>query len=551
MAVYGGEFRIPCCAAPSTPHPQPSVMSDSITTVPLRRTAHFLVAAALLAPAFAFGAGAADKPDAEPLAVPFDVDGTPITDNYAYDPTFNGSGYYRDRFSGPSSNDYLGRRIARLEDGSYVTAGIVPRPGQSAPTQVGLVHYSASGQRLAWNSVNPAYGEFGNQYIVYPQGNGGQPTGNFTDVARIEAYDGNLYVLANETDGSYVHPIMLTFTYDGFFRGWGTFFPGGDARKPGVGFAIDKGVKTITVLGSDPNNGSYNQLWMSRYTINADGSLGGDSSFPFTFFSLDSSFCDGSAVLGGHCPLQPVAITTAGTRLIFPPLAAGFYVAATRTYSSSGDMDPCVIAFNANGSVRTSFSDDGVRCISFDDGGNLADRAVAIARSTTYTIAGAVQDHVYVAASVARSVLPGIGVAALDGSGNSTFPNGPIVFGGCGGGQGDCNFVNVENTPLAMTVQDGQLGIVGWYRGYNDAAHTDIRFNYPLFALVDATDATVRNLANYNLLSGDATFFDVVGDGGGRFVMAGDARVYDEGNKLTYLTARLQPNDVIFHDGFE
>lgn len=513
-------------------------------TVPLPalRAAAFACA---LAPVAARAAGVVAA--AQPLA----IDGSPIVEDYAYDRAFAGTGYFLDRFSGPAGSDYQGRKIARLEDGSYVVAGKVPRPGGVELTQVGLVHYSASGQRLAWSAVNPAYGVYNNEYIIYPQGNGGQPTGYFVDVAGIEAYDGNLYVLANESDGSYVHPIMLTFTYDGFFRGWGTFFPGGDARRPGVGFAIDRGVKTITVLGSDPNNGSYNQLWMSRYTINADGSLGGDSSFPFTFFSLDSSFCNTSAAIDGHCPLQPVAITTAGTRLIFPPQAAGFYVAGTRAYSSSGDTDPCVIAFNANGSVRTGFSEDGVRCISFDDGGNLADRAVAIARSTTYTIAGAVQDHVYVAASVARDTLPGIGVANLDGSGNSAFPGGPVVFGGCGSSAGDCNFVNVENTPLAMAWQDGQLGIVGWYRGYNDAAHTDIRFNYPLFALLDAADATVLNFAHYYPGSGDATFFDVVGDGGGRFAVAGDARVASEGNKLTYLTARLQPADVIFHDGFE
>jgi hypothetical protein len=520
---------------------------------PTGPTRRFAIAALGLCGALVAAVDPAEaKPDWTPGAAIAVPDGEPLGDHHDYDRSFNGTGYYRDRFAGSSGNDYLGRKITRLEDGSYVTAGIVPRPGQSTPTQVGLVHYSASGVRLTWDSVNPAYGEFGNQYIVYPQGNGGQPTGNFTDIARIEAYDGNLYVLANETDGNYVHPIMLTFTYEGFFRGWATYFPGGDARKPGVDFTIDKGVKTITVLGSDPNNGSYNQLWMSRYVINADGSPGGDSSFPFTFFNLDSSFC-GSAAIAGHCPLRPAAITTAGTRLVFPPLAAGFYVAATRTYSTAGDTDPCIIAFNANGGVRTGFSDDGVRCVSFDDGGNLADRAVAIARSTAYTVAGVVQDRVYLAASVARETLPGIGVAKLDGSGSldAAFHSGSIVFGGCGSGQGNCNFINVENTPLAMARQDGRLGIVGWYRGYNDAAHTDIRFNYPLFALLDADDATVRNFDAYDVSGDDATFFDVVGDGGGRFAMAGDARVLSEGNKLTYFTARLQPDDAIFHDGFD
>jgi len=505
--------------------------------------------------ALAFDAAAAIKPDGVPFAAPPAPDGEPISEHYQYDPAFNGTGYYLDRFAGPVGPGYQGRKIARLEDGSYVVAGRVPRPGGVEVTQIGLVHYSPSGRRLAWSSASPAYGEFNNEYIVYPQGNSGQPTGAFIDVAQIAAYNGNLYVLANESDGSYVHPIMLTFTDTGFFRGWATYFPGGDVRKPGVGFAIDTGVKTITVLGSDPNNGSYNQLWMSRYKINADGSLSGDSGFPFAFYSMGPDRC-GSAVVAGHCPLTPAAITTAGVRLTLPAQAANLYVAATLAYSSSGDTDACVVRFKADGGVSTfGTQGDGARCINFDDGGNDADRAVAIARASTYSITGAVSDTIHLAASVARDTLPGTGVASLDGSGNLNpgfGAGGMLVFGGCGdtSGTGDCNFVNVENTPLAMTLQDGQLGIVGRHRGYNDNAHTDIRFTYPMFALLDAASGAVRNFDRYPT-SGNATFFDVVGDGSGRFAMAGDALAIGDGASTTYFTARLQPDDAIFHDGFD
>lgn len=516
---------------------------------------------ALLASAFlcvgASASAAAPKTDGTAAPAPSGIAGSPIVDTYDYDASFNGSGYYVDRFAGPESGYYNGQKIARLEDGSYVVAGKVPRPGGVELTQIGLVLYSPSGRRLRWDSVNPAYGEFNDEYIVYPQGNDGQPTGYFTEVVRIEAWNGNLYVLANESDGNYVHPILLTFAYDGFFRGWATYFPGGDVRKPGVDFAIDKGAKTITVLGSDPNNGSYNQLWMSRYTINADGSIGADPGFPFTFFNLPAGRC-GSAAVDGHCPLTPVAITTAGVRLVFPPLAAGFYVAATLAYSSGGDTDACVIRFDADGGVDTSFGTegDGARCVNFDDGGSDADRAVAIARTTRYAITGAVADTVYLAASVARATLPGIGVASLDGSGgfDTGFGSGGrIVFGGCGSGEGDCNFVNVENTPWAMTHADGQLAVVGWYRGYNDAAHTDVRFSYPMLAVLDAGSAAVRNFAAYPVQGNrDGAFFDVAADGAGRFAMAGEARnPRDQGYQTAYYTARLQPDEAIFHDGFD
>ena len=178
--------------------------------------------------------------------------------------------------------------------------------------------------------------------------------------------------------------------------------------------------------------------------------------FPFTFYSMGPDRCE-SAAVAGHCPLTPVAITTAGVRLTLPAQAADFYVAATLAYSSGGDTDACVVRFKADGSVSSfGTQGDGARCINFDNGGNDADRAVALARTSTYAISGAVSDTIHLAASVARATLPGIGVARLDGSGNldSGFgAGGTIVFGGCGdpGSSGDCNFVNVENTPLAMT----------------------------------------------------------------------------------------------------
>lgn len=72
-----------------------------------------------------------------------------------------------------------------------------------------------------------------------------------------------------------------------------------------------------------------------------------------------------------------------------------------------------------------------------------------------------------------------------------------------------------------------------------------------MFAAVNASNGSVQNLDEYSILIGDAVFYDVVGNGDGTFTMAGDGRESNNGNNVAYLTARLQPHDVIFRNGFD
>ncbi|HEY0180023.1 MAG TPA: hypothetical protein VGC30_10385 [Dokdonella sp.] len=512
--------------------------------------------AALIGLGLAAASNAAAAASAGVPAAPPWTDGLPFADTYAFDPQFNGSGYFFDRFAGRTDADYLGRKIAKLDDGSYVVAGLLPRPGTSAPAdQLGLVHYSATGERLVWPDADAAYSVYGGQYVVYPQGTAGQPPGSFLGVAGVQAYGGYIYVLTTEylLDGSQAErPTMLVFSAGGAWRQWVTYHPGGDVKKPAVGFTIDRGTNRLIVLGDDYNGGSYRQFWLSAYAIGAGGALTFDGGFGFPFYAAPSAVCAAGAVVDGHCSMRAAAITTAGTQLTFPQLAAGFYVAATRTWQGL-DTDMCVIRLSSSGAPSTSFGNDGHMCISFDDGGSQADAAAAIVRHSEFTLTPPfVRDHVYVSGSVERSQRPGVGVFELDGGGElvpAFGGSGLLLFGGCGSGAGNCDFDNRADTPYGMTFDGDALAIAGVHTKYG--SDNSVAFVNGMLAVIGATDGGLRNFRDYSTQQGETWFLDVVPDGGGRYVVGGDARIDADGGRLVYLTARLQPDDTIFHDGFD
>lgn len=487
-----------------------------------------------------------------PQMDPYSTDGSATLINYRLDTTYGATGITYDRFSDSSSKNYFGQKIARLDNGDVIVAGIVPLGNSSVANQVGLVKYSPSGRRLTWSSINPAYSRF-DQYIVYPSGNSGQPTGAFIGVVGLEVHEGNIYVMANEQSTTgVIHPIIMVFATNGVFRGWWFNVPGGNANKPGRGFTIS-GTKLI-VLGDDPFASEQNfpaQIWMSRYTINANGGLSADSNFGsggFAFYRANGCVTVGTPVTcGTSAGFEGIKAQTGPIVFASPK----FYVTASIRGFGRPSYDSVVMRFNGDGSLDTGF---GEKIIAFDGGGDNADYAVALQVGYHLVIPLAYVDDIYLTVSVSRNTQRGIGVVRLNGDGDlvtSFGSGGRILFGGCGSGAGNCAATNVEEVPWSMVKDGNHLAIGGWYRGYQGASNTPVMFNYPMLVVVNSETGAIENLTGYNTGVGDATVYGVVANGDGSFTGAGDLRDASAGLNLSYFSARFQSNDVIFHNGAE
>lgn len=490
-------------------------------------------------------------------------DGSPLIANWDFDPAFAAHGYGLDRFSDSGAKNYYGRKIARLDNGDIVAAGLVPRLGSSTSDQLGLVRYTAAGRRIAWTSVDPLWARYSNQYIVYPNGAAGQPTGAFVSVVGLQERDGTLYVMANEqaVDGG-VHPIVMAFSQSGSFKGWWFNYPAGGNQKPGTGFTIVS--SKLLVLGADPNPSDVPtrpQMWMSRFTINGDGGLSADQDFGSQGIATYRASACQVAATSFPCDTYPAAIAPTGTltQLTSPK----FYVIASAKGPGQPDFTTIVMRFNGNGSRDTSFGFNtnlgyDTAGIDFDDGGDNADIAVAIRTTSHLVVPAQIVEDIYVVSKVSRALQSGIGVARLDGSGALVAgfgTGGTVLFGGCGTGGsagGDCTFGNVEEVPFALTLSRGTLGIAGWFQGF---AGTDHLYTYPMFAAVAASNGAIENLSSYPItvgnVLGDSVFYDVVANGDGTFSMTGDVRDPANSGNLSYLIARLQPHDFIFRNGVD
>ena len=493
-------------------------------------------------------------------------DGTPIATQFAYDDAFATAGQYIDHFAGSNSNDYRGQKIARLANGDVVVAGIVPRSGFTTPNQLGLVRYSPSGQRRVWSSASSAYAQFGGQYIVYPNGNGGQPTGALIDVVDVATHGNSIYVMLNEQTGAATsRPLVAVFSLNGAFRGWWFNTPPSGGNTPGRAFLIQStgaNQASLIQVGDDPTppGSSLARIWMTRFTVDADGGLVGDSSFGtagVAYARAQSCVSVGSAA---PCATYAAGIAPEGRPFLVG--ATRFYVATSARITFEGvgtpDFDAVALRFNSNGSRDSTFGvspNGGDSAVArFNDGGSNNDYAVAIATSYHIEIPLAYFDDVYLLANVTRTNRPGIGVARFTDSGalDSGFGfAGKSVFGGCGAGTGNCTFTNVESVAWSMVRDGNRLAIAGWYRGYVSGTSPTVIYNYPLFVVVDAGNGSVTNFDHYYSGLGDATFYDVVANGDGSYTLGGDIRALSTGETQSYLTARLQPIDVIFRNGFD
>ena len=311
--------------------------------------AGLLCACLTAAPPLAHASGKLPEPD---VAVTF----APAAAGYTLDPGFNNGAFFLDRFAGPDNANYRGRKLVRLTNGDVVVAGLVPRfnqPDQSdGYANIGLVRYNAAGQRVAW-TFNSIYGNFGNQYLIYPGGQAsGQLTPRFSAVKDIEAIGNRIYVMVDHTPVGVSRDVHLLVFSDngaesGRFLGHYALFAGAFNEDGGALAAFDppndgqKLLAAATVYG-----GSGNYISLTRFDIGGANTLAFDTGFGTmnVFLRQDAGGCSEGVAVAGACPIIARSMDL-GFRGIggYGPI----YIGADRQWSTqnadSNDWDAAII----------------------------------------------------------------------------------------------------------------------------------------------------------------------------------------------------------------
>lgn len=538
------------------------------------------IARAILCLALPGAAVAADDPVDPAASTAPEVQ---IAGGYRLDQGFNGGAFFLDRFAGPNSANYRGRKLARMSNGDMVVVGLVPAYNQADPpdgqSHIGLVRYDAAGQRVAWTFPSP-YGNFGNQYLIYPGSNlGGQLTPRFTAIKDVKTIGDRIYVMVDHTPDGESRDVQLLIFSDangesGRFLGHFTLFTS-PFNEDGaemvlfssnvIGGAPYRLLAAATVFG-----GSGNYIRLSRFNVGGVTTFEGDSTFgtdgtSIAFLSQNSGACSSAVATAGACPL------------IARSLAVGFrgfagsgpiYVGAERQYSAtsgtSNDWDAAVVKFSSSGDLDTSFGSgsgagagNGFAFVQFDRG-TKEDRNRGIAvRTLGFGIpASPYRDEIYVVASAAQACSAGIGVGKLDEGGHYVTAfgtNGKLRFGGWDDpNDGQACAVYNAATPFAVARDGTTLAIAG-----QDDAEVGLDFiPSAAVAFVDTDSGALAQRFTSAITPPWATFpssgalYGIVANGGGRFSVTGDARDSSSANTLMYATARIG-NDLIFRDGFD
>jgi hypothetical protein len=541
------------------------------------RIARLLPCLALLLPIGA--ATAADKPPEPDTSPAWETQ----AGGYGLDPGFNGGAFFLDRFAGPDNANYRGRKLVRLSNGDVVVVGLVPAYDQPDPPagqfHIGLVRYNAAGHRVAW-SFPSSYGNFGNQYLIYPGGNSsGQLTPRFTAVKDVKAIGDRIYVMVDHTPDGESRDVQLLIFSDasgetGRFLGHFTLFTS-EFNEDGaemvlfssgtIGGAPYKLLAAATVYG-----GSGNYIRLSRFNIGGTTPFEGDTTFgtdgtSIAFLFQSSGACSSAVATAGACPLiaRSLAIGFRGLTGSGP-----IYVGAERQYSAtsstSNDWDTAVVKFSSSGDLDTGFgsgtgagSGNGFAFVQFDRGTKEdRNRGIAVRTRGLGTPALPYQDEVYVIASVAQACASGTGVGKLDQDGHFVTAfgdNGKLRFGGWDDpGNAQACAVYGPAAPFAVARDGDMLAIAG----QDDAEVQGDFIPSAAVAFVDGgSGALVQRFASAirppaGTFPSSSALYGIAAGSDGSFSVTGDARDSTTGNTLMFATARIG-RDVIFADGFD
>jgi hypothetical protein len=478
-------------------------------------------------------------------------------DEYVPDPAFNHGFIGLDHFAGPNSADQVGAVTAPLSNGDVVVAGLVPNFGSAgtcnngtAMCNIGLVRYDAAGVRKAW--ANPgSYGNFGNNYVVYPGGD----LHKYEYIRDVKVRAGYIDVLVDEIDVVDPGPVLgrqnariVTFREDGSYSSefpvfGSTFNASGDTEDfYGAQMVQINSTRMIVVATAYDSIGPY--VAVTRLDILGNGAFDLDPGWGSTYggagfdqlirYYAPGPYCGFAA---GSC--DATAGYAAGQVGFATP--TDFYVAAS-IHIDGDDWDPIAVKISSDtGELKTEFNGTGWSRAVFND-----------PNSTNKDIAAGIyvyQDDVYLAAQVARKCFDGIGLSKLDGTTgqyNTAFGgSGKIVF----GGQGDAPFCFSPpggDYPYAISATGGRIGVVGYSRSGVPGFSNNVD---PMLAVVNAVNGSVLDFDRHPVLgadgtrSGDAVFYSVFGGASATspFTAAGNGRIESAGNTLSYLIGKFIP----------
>jgi hypothetical protein len=537
---------------------------------------------AIIATACAFGAAnavaASPTWDQAPAAQPDEINNI----GFALDPAFNGGQYFQDRFAGPDTSDYRGRKIARLSNGDLVAVGLVPnfQQGNSADGfhHIGIVRYRQNGERVAW-TYSPNYGQYGNNYLIYP-GNvtSGQLSPRFSAVKDVVVYDNTIYILADHTPVGGNRNVHLLIFSDvgadsGRFLGHYSMFASASNEEGGsllahAGGAVGSSPKLVVTGTVYSGSGTY--ISALRLNIPAGGSITFDSTFGTSgiadiYLTRDASNpnrCAAQVTVANRCPIVARSLA-AGYRGILN--VGAYYIGADRLYSDTSfeDWDAAVIKLNSNGTLDTSFGQTGN-----GPGGGFAfnhfdfgikddrNRALAVRTLTSGGTVPTYSDEIYNVMYVSQSCAGGASVAKLNAAGAyvATFANsGRLRFGGWNDPSNTVGCATIGSTQArGATISGGKLFIVG----EDDAPTAFDTARAPMIASVDLDSGALLQRSTTLVpvsppyVSYNGSLYDVVSLGDDRFGVVGDTTGLTNGSRFLFITG-IFGRDLIFANGFD
>lgn len=273
---------------------------------------------------------------------------------YGADPAFNAGATLEDRFAGASSNNYFGRQLVQLGDGTLVVAGIVPAAFQAGSGNVGLVRYGAAGERLAWPAPTASYVSFFDRYITYPN----ITAATYVRVDDLDSAGGYLFVLASRGNAGARDVDVIVFTQGGTYVATVAAFASGfDETGAGVvAYGPPGGALRLVAVANYRNSISGRTIITARrYLVAANGSLSVDNAFgPFGSGINDYPMPDGACDAGSACSGNARDTSAVRTGSASPTLYVGGF--ANSPGISAGRERTLVLAIDgATGLASPSF----------------------------------------------------------------------------------------------------------------------------------------------------------------------------------------------------
>lgn len=511
----------------------------------------------------------------------------PFLDHYGLDPAFNGGVALDDRFATGIDTPHFAEQLAMLPDGGVVVAGLVPTASQTGNIvggNIGLVHYTSSGERTGWGNPTPAYASYFNIYITYPN----STTSKYSHIVDMKVFGDYIYILADyQFSPTDKDVYVVVFGTDGSFVGAYSAFTTG-LYEYGAGlvpysytYFNKTGPHTVSNLiavasydsGDIAPEEPHWVVTMKRFTIGAGGTLAVDTTFGH---------------IGNGAIDQPLPLDFCGAQALNPCSGGAAHVASVRTDTSSptlylfGDAatygnqakDTFIMAVNgSSGDLLTSFAGGGIYDQSvqgasiYYGGSNALGPAVGI--FATATGGDPSGDVIYVTAENNMFAACGFYGAATTkiraNSGPPLYATVPDFSWGVGGtatiaAKPDCSVSGtaeeaLEFNPRSMA-SDGSRIAIGGYNNNGD----------PMFVTVRLSDGLLTDFGAHPWLRGDgskwvgnnnpggyldAGFQSVAASGNGTWTVAGticDATATTA--CALFGTTRLK-SDEIFGNGFD